>query len=399
MTADKAPERRFRVYLAGPISGCNESQRRSWRNLVRKGWAQWFDFEDPSDDYLPRSREDKQYDEYDDYEIVVRDQQSIARSDAVLANMWKESIGTSLGVFQACVQGKPVVVVDPNCLENRILRHFVHGAVEPSLDRAMERLRQLLQRQHAIVTVAKRSGRREPFSRAKLTLAIRHACLAAGRNDMLAAAEITPATLDELAVLAMGRRDGWVRSAEVKDAVWNVLQRCEADPLRADEYAGIRLAWESFRSLRSQSRSAPPPVDPVKVHDEPRELLVRADKSHTTIWGVNVHSIHDLPERPRKVFEQLSRVDGVHRVSLHHMQKGAKADHCTLSIHASKTPGAIEGKCHDHGKKGNLQCFRIVLSTKDPAETERIRVALVTHLREQGLLHRSGREWRREQAM
>lgn len=396
MTMDPSPERRFRIYLAGPISGCNESQRRAWRNTVRKGWGERFDFEDPADDYLPRSREDEKYDEYDDYEIVVRDQQSIARSDAVLANMWKESIGTSLGVFQACVQGKPVVVVDPNCLENRILRHHVRGAVETTLDRAMHRLHKLLQQQYAIVAVEKSNGRTEPFSRAKLTLSIRHACLAAGRNDMLAAAEIVPATLNELHALVQGRGGDTVRSEDVKDAVWSVLQRCEADPLREDEYSGIRMAWESFRRRRNQAKQPQPAA--VKVHAKPREIDVRADKSHTTIWGVNVHSIHDLPAGPRKLFEQLSRVDGIHRVSLHAMQQGAKVDHCAVEILASKTPGNIEGKCHDNGKKGRTQCFRIVLATKDPVETEEVRITLVRHLKDHNLLYRSHRAMHRENA-
>ncbi|MBM4063013.1 MAG: hypothetical protein FJ265_18245, partial [Planctomycetes bacterium] len=105
----------------------------------------------------------------------------------------------------------------------------------------MEVLSGLLHDQHAVGSVEKRAGRVEPFRREKLTLSIRHACLSAGRNDMLAAAEIVPEVLRRL---GQHGRQGTVRSRMIRDTVWEVLQELEADPLRAGDYAGIRKAWE-----------------------------------------------------------------------------------------------------------------------------------------------------------
>ena len=39
---------RFRVYLAGPISGCNPVQVHLWRNTVKQEYAEDLDFIDPS---------------------------------------------------------------------------------------------------------------------------------------------------------------------------------------------------------------------------------------------------------------------------------------------------------------------------------------------------------------
>ena len=388
------PERRFRIYLAGPISGCTLDEVRRWRDALKANWRSVFDFDDPADDHLPRVIEG---DDYDDYEIVVRDQQSIARCDGVVANMWKESIGTALGVFQACVQGKPVAVADPNGLGNRILRHHVRGEVRATVDEAMGVLRRLLAERHAIAHVRKRSGLVEPFARDKLALSIRHACLAAGRNDMLVAVEIVPAVLR---LLAERHRTGTASSKDVQEAVWEVLQHHEADPLRADEYAGIRAAWERH----VVARPVPPRRDfapdaackPTPIHATPRDVELCSDKSHATIWGKGVRSITDLPPGPKRVFEHVARVDGIRRVSLHRFGPGPRRKGCALELFASKTAGCIEGKCHDEGGKGRVQQFRILLNTSDPNETDAIRRTLLRFLADHHMIWRSKRQDRRD---
>jgi nucleoside 2-deoxyribosyltransferase len=384
------PERRFRIYLAGPVSGCTQDEIRDWRDAVKANWQTVFDFDDPADDHLPR---DPGVEDYDDYEIVVRDQQSIARCDGVVANMWKESIGTALGVFQACVQGKPVAVADPNGLGNRILRHYVRGEVRATVDEAMGVLRRLLAERHAIADVSKRNGRVEPFARDKLALSIRHACLAAGRNDMLVAVEIVPAALR---LLAERHRDGTASSKDIQEAVWTVLQRTEADPLRAAEYAGIRAAWERHVGARPPANRRAIALDTTfkqaPIHATPRDIEVCSDKAHATIWGKGVWSIADLPPGPRRVFEHLARVDGIRRVSLHRFGPGPRTNGCALELLASKTAGCIEGKCHDEGSKGRVQQFRILLNTSDPNETDAIRQTLLRFLADHHMIWRSKRQ-------
>jgi nucleoside 2-deoxyribosyltransferase len=381
-------ERKYRVYLAGPMSGCNEAQVHWWRNHVAEKWRHVYEFVDPSEDFLPRDCEEP----WDDYEVVVRDQQAIVGCDGVLANMWKESIGTAIGVFHACVQGKPVVVVDPNRLRNRTLSHYAREVVD-DLDRGVQVLGRLLDELHAIQRVEKRTGGSEPFQRAKLILAIRHACLAAGRNDMLAAAEIFPEVMARL--LAKVERSV-VRSRQIMDTVWEVLQECEADPLRMDEYRGIRQAWERFVSAKPAQ--APQPVAPavLRIHKTPRDIDVHSDKSHRTIWGKAVRGIGDLPEGPRRVVLEIARVAGIARLVFRRFGPGARVDHCSVELLASKSPGIIEGKLHDQGAKGRLQCFQLKLDTTDPQDVEAIRNTLLDHLHRRNLLYKSHRQWRRE---
>ena len=41
--------RKFRVYLAGPISGCSEDQVYAWRKAVKEQYNEYLEFSDPTD--------------------------------------------------------------------------------------------------------------------------------------------------------------------------------------------------------------------------------------------------------------------------------------------------------------------------------------------------------------
>ena len=43
------PKHKFHVYLAGPISGCNDTQIRQWRDEVKRKYETHFDFIDPAE--------------------------------------------------------------------------------------------------------------------------------------------------------------------------------------------------------------------------------------------------------------------------------------------------------------------------------------------------------------
>ena len=49
-------QQKFRVYLAGPISGCsNDAQVHQWRNVVKESqYSKYFDFIDPAELLLLR---------------------------------------------------------------------------------------------------------------------------------------------------------------------------------------------------------------------------------------------------------------------------------------------------------------------------------------------------------
>jgi len=370
--------KRSLIYLAGPMSGCNRDQMRDWRARVVDRWSSQFDFINPVDDL----------DEEGDaspHGLVRKDEEAILRSDAMLANMWRESIGTAIGVAHAHYRGKPVVVVDPNRLNNRLLAYYA-AAVVDTPHAGMKALRSMLRQQERIREVIKREGRREPFDRGKLTESIREACRAAGRNDILVPAEVLPIVLERLTDSARVIAGG-VSAGVVRDAVWQVLADLEADPLRHRDYAGIREAWERHdRRRRSLTRPAALAEPAVRA----RSLRVRvfSAKSHATIWGKTVKTTGDIPQPARQAFREICRVEGIAEVRLTTMSQGPHVDGVRIQIHASRQLGIIEGKCHHQADKGDVQAFQI--RVHDPEATEAVRRRLVSHLAEAGLARLPG---------
>ncbi|MHB9150629.1 MAG: hypothetical protein ACYC33_11265 [Thermoleophilia bacterium] len=102
--------RPYTVLLSGPLSGCNERQRRLWRDEFKRSCRR-AETIDPS--------------EWGDEWDFTRDLAAISVCDVLVANMWKESIGTTLEVMHARSRGKPVVLIDSNHLEHNILRGLI----------------------------------------------------------------------------------------------------------------------------------------------------------------------------------------------------------------------------------------------------------------------------------
>ena len=107
-----AKQNPFTVYLAGPISNCNQRQRTEWRKRLKTqlepfGWV-CIDPADHLNDWTPST-----------------EMAEIAKSDVVIANLWRESIGTVVGIVQARRKGKPVILIDPNYLDSANLEAVV----------------------------------------------------------------------------------------------------------------------------------------------------------------------------------------------------------------------------------------------------------------------------------
>jgi|GEM_PF-6951483 len=105
--------RKPKVYLAGPISGTNHEQRHVWREDLKARFSEEFEFIDPTDNVIEAGRSD--------FDVVRADAEAIRSADAMLANMWRESIGTAFGILHAHSAGKLVVVCDPNYLQSRMV--------------------------------------------------------------------------------------------------------------------------------------------------------------------------------------------------------------------------------------------------------------------------------------
>lgn len=377
----KKDGKRFVIYLAGPITGCNDAQKTVWRMRVRNQWESEFDFIDPTEQLVSPEEISKEA----IYEVIKRDEEAIKSADALLANMWKESIGTATGMVIARKEGKPVVAIDQNHLGSRVLAYYADAVCETE-QQARKELRSLLKQQNRVCWVIKKNQQpREEFHREKLAESVRKACQAAGKDDVIAPAKIIPLALEKI---NEGQRvgEGEITTSSIKNAVWESLAELESDPLRGDTFAGVRRAWELYDAERKGGLTdlfVRKPADS-KVHKRPLKVLVHCTSSHTSIWGVHVRSIQDVPKSARPFFNEICRIEGIREVRLTEMSEGPDLGRCLAELIASKNPATIEGKCYDRGKKGNMQAFQVLVLDED--STESIRETLLKHLRSCGML-------------
>jgi len=94
----------MRVYLAGPINDCTDSECKDWREWFKQSpGIEWVD--PMRRDYRGREAECVK-------EIVEGDAQDIRESDLVLVMFTATSVGTAMEVFYAASLGLPVVVIN-----------------------------------------------------------------------------------------------------------------------------------------------------------------------------------------------------------------------------------------------------------------------------------------------
>jgi nucleoside 2-deoxyribosyltransferase len=99
----------MRVYLAGPINGCDDEEANNWRSTVKGIFARrHVDWLDPMD----RDERGKEVGAY--REIVEGDKADIDSCDVVFAFCWQPSVGTSMEILYAYERFKPVFAVVPN---------------------------------------------------------------------------------------------------------------------------------------------------------------------------------------------------------------------------------------------------------------------------------------------
>jgi nucleoside 2-deoxyribosyltransferase len=93
----------MKIYLAGPINGCTDSEATSWRYAVKQLHS---DVLDPMvRDYRGRESDNIK-------EIVEGDKADIDSCDGMIVWFERPSVGTSMEVLYAYDRGIPVVVIN-----------------------------------------------------------------------------------------------------------------------------------------------------------------------------------------------------------------------------------------------------------------------------------------------
>lgn len=95
----------MKVYLCGPINGCNDDEAKTWR--------EWFKENLKDIIFLDPMKRDYRNKELQDYrEIVELDKIDIKNSDLIVVMYTKPSVGTSMEILLAWMIGKPIIVIN-----------------------------------------------------------------------------------------------------------------------------------------------------------------------------------------------------------------------------------------------------------------------------------------------
>lgn len=351
---------KFQIYLAGPITGCNEEQVHRWRDEVKAKYTKDFTFIDPTQRWEGNAIGDDK----SPHEIVEADQKGIQRADGMLANMWRESIGTSIGMVHAHRSGKPVVVADPNHLRSQVLA-FYADALEDNPLKAATALRGLLRAERwRVIKFGNRPS--EPFERRKLVSAIAAACATAGRNDVIVPRIALPRVIDRLKRRKINNE---IRTGDIYMAVKRTFETLTADQGYRDIVEGVLQQWRQGRDERTSL-----PAKGTLEHREHRDVSVpvRSTKAHGTIWGKGVRGIDDIPSADaRLVFSAIVRTPGITEVLLRQFSHKESRERVGAVVAESPTPYVLEGKIFDKGEKGSVQTFQIRVQADE--EKTRIR--------------------------
>jgi nucleoside 2-deoxyribosyltransferase len=93
------------VYLCGPINGCTDAECTDWREFAKVNLT--CDTLDP----MARDYRGRELEPGIAAEIVENDKADIDKSDILLVNYTKPSVGTSMEILWAWLAHKPVIIV------------------------------------------------------------------------------------------------------------------------------------------------------------------------------------------------------------------------------------------------------------------------------------------------
>ncbi len=359
-----AHRRKFVIYLAGPISDCNEAQMKFWRNEVKSKYASKFEFRDPVDNLMDEKVAAS--------EIIKADLEAIENADGLLVNMWRESLGSAIGIVHAHQKGRPVVVANPNHIRNHMLEFYTDIMADSPIKAAKE-LHDLLRAETSWQVMKSGERKEEPFNRRKLIDALRFACRDADCDDIVLPRMVLPRVIDSLT-----KSDRTIRrnlpTGAIDEAVKDVLLDL------ADEFPdaiGVARTWREHR-LQKQV-SLPEPAERTRTGEI--DVPIASSKSHGTIWGKGIKKLDDIRSaEAREIFRKIRSVPGVTRILMGPFGRGDSRGSCSASVFSSRTPCVIEGRLYDQGVKGTVQNFQVRVQLE--AEQSMIRDQIEARLKE-----------------
>jgi hypothetical protein len=233
------------VYLAGPMTNCSERQKTVWRKRVKDELKHEFKCLDPTDPSAQKGAL-----------AVTAD---IEQADVVIANMWRESIGTTIGIVQAKRMGIPVILIDQHCLDSPILKSLVGDCIVQSEEAALNKLRNdIAPSLTGEVQVMKRSGAVVPFDIKKLQKSLKGACLAGGVDDPIF--HVLLSRRVHRAILTASDAAP-IKTESIRDRVFQELRNIshdslgEGDAKQVEHANALREAWKFHEELmKPQSR-------------------------------------------------------------------------------------------------------------------------------------------------
>jgi transcriptional regulator NrdR family protein len=266
VTTGSMDKQRLTIYLSGPISHCNEKQRSEWRKTVKtalrkKGHA----CIDPADHMV----------DWNPYKEII----DIDKSDILIANLWRESIGTVLGIVQARRMGKPVILIDPNYIDSAVLREIVgEDRVVHSLDGAINKLEsEAISLFGQRILVQKKRGSSEPLSEPKLQRSLNRVCSEAGVNDAIFAVLVTKRAL---AAVRHEAESASITTDKIKQAVFDQLEQLSSgtDKLYAEDFKQsarrLKQTWERQQTAKDEKRV----LDELALREKDWELKLQECK-------------------------------------------------------------------------------------------------------------------------
>ena len=350
----------FRVYLAGPISRCNNTQMRRWRETVKGEYGSKMKFLDPVERLVDP--------EASPYEFVEADLQHIMEADGLLVNMWRESIGAAMGVAHAHRHGRVIVVSDPNHLENKMLTFFA-DAVEETPLRGAKALWNLLRAERSWRVVKSGGRTEERFDRGKIMEAVRAACREAKRDDIVIPRLVLPRVIEQLRGSDRSVKKS-VTTTDIDRAIADVLNHLDSDSVHSEAVAGVLSAWRGRRHSPARAGGRAPAERDADSLPAGQVPISCGSKAHATIWGKTVRRIEDIPSTAaRSVLRRIASVQGITRITLGQFGHKGSRSVCQAQVGLSRTPCVIEGKLYDKGPKGTMQSFRVWVQSDEDTPT------------------------------